>query len=213
MPNRGLPKTLKSRPKIIGLIEAKIRQILEDQTIRINEIIPETNRYGFTYGNGFQYCTDQQEESRISILPIRKITAEYYWLTISMVCHDIALDAISITVFLGRGNEKLFRAEWAKNKSNFQHAQPHWHIHQSNITNFDNNWNEGDFSKFEREAFEVPRNNLNKIHFAMSANWHQKDASCVNEISISNNEVVSWIDGVMNYIILQLAYINDKNSN
>jgi len=104
----------------------------------------------------------------------------------------------------------LFRAEFATNESDKNHAQPHWQFEPYIYKGFDEN----DFStavEINKEAFDLTDSshlsplNISKIHFSMTSNWHRSTQNRDNHIiGINEKNVIDWLDGCLGYIVEQL---------
>jgi len=136
----------------------------------------------------------------------------------------------------------LIRAEWdstndiSKDAPGLKHAQPHWHIYPSNVnpslTLLDSDLEhhepvtyefdpalaedekvvDNEESKEEFNEVVSEWNGGTRFHFAMASQWHisGKEAHC--EALDSSDKLFKWLDGCLQYIKLQLIYLQSKAS-
>lgn len=126
---------------------------------------------------------------------------------------DYSHKFISLSVFQGEESDlrknQLFRAEWDDyNRENEMRPQPHWHItrDKANYENFHSLINTSDiqenssFELFQMSEMEVF--DTKKIHFAMSANWQNKEYY-VHKIDDAE-KITDWLEGLLEHIKYEL---------
>lgn len=203
-------------PKFIGLVQNKIRTLLSDKSIIINQMYQDTGIFGFVSGRGLKFYTDIENSHKMGLLPVLQTDLNQYWLSINIPYNTSTktLKGISLCIYANDDSVKLFRAEWTNNESNINHAQPHWHIHAEKLKNGSKGWDENESEDFSLEEIEEPiREKIKRIHFAMAAAWHKKEDHIVLLSGNDNTELLNWIDGTLKYSIQQLEYIHDKSRN
>lgn len=127
---------------------------------------------------------------------------------------DYSHKFISLSVFQGEESDlrknQLFRAEWDDyDREDEMRPQPHWHItrDKANYENFHSLINSSDaqenssfelFQVSEMEVFDTK-----KIHFAMSANWQNKEyfAHKIDDAQ----KIVDWCEGLLEHIKYELS--------
>jgi hypothetical protein len=196
------------KPKIIGLVESRMKSELKDAKIGINEQHSGSSIYGFISGTGFEYIIDEESEFKIGILPLRVTENIKYWFSVIFkLSPEKKTKSISISVFSDDSHTKLFRAEWTTNRSNLQHAQPHWHIHQNKRNNIVS-WDEESGQSFPVVTVIDEYNPLQKLHFAMSSTWHNENLHVIPFPDKNDTYIINWVSGTIKYIISELKYLN-----
>jgi uncharacterized FlaG/YvyC family protein len=206
----------KKLPKIIGLLQEYLKKQIGDNTIVLKEL--EYEIYALMGGLGSVILYDDESGHKTSIIPILRKERDYWLsLVLSMKGTTSEIDSVSIGVYFGNQTDsekvKLFRAEWSQNYHQ-SHAQPHWHLHQSENQGIKNQtWDEEQEATYFTEELS---NNLNKkvkkIHFAMAAQWHKTKGSHILDLKgMDDNDVLRWISSTFEYILHQLHYLEDKS--
>lgn len=114
-------------------------------------------------------------------------------------------------------SQLLFRAEFATNAMGQKHAQPHWQF-EPYITKAikENDYQtvlelrEEEIEVLNLEADTLKALNISKVHFAMTSDWHKPKKDQIPssyQVKISEESVVSWLDGCMNYIKSQITLL------
>lgn len=211
----------KSRLKIIGLIEGKVRNVLNNKTIIFRELFENTGIFNIVNGAGIKIIYDNEISHKLGALPIVvNNLINQYWLSINISCNTSSksIKGITISIYSDYNNDgelkKLFRAEWTDNGIDQKHAQPHWHIHYSKSNPIQEIWDDvevKEFSDYNQSQGILIVENLDKIHFAMSALWHKKMGHALIVSESQDSEIVNWVEGVIKYVIIQLGYIHNKS--
>jgi len=114
-------------------------------------------------------------------------------------------------------SQLLFRAEFATNNLDEQHAQPHWQFEPYLIkaikeTDYNSvielRESETEIVDFQQE--QSTNINISKIHFAMTSDWHKAKKDRVLEsyrVAINNENIVHWLEGCMKYIQSQIEIL------
>jgi hypothetical protein len=126
----------------------------------------------------------------------------------------------SLFIFEGTYNDEkkmpILRAEWGISDDGL-HAQPHWHVYQSYINReiapfiISSKSEATDFMpeqvvKDNGYSDDVEEKDTTKFHFAMSSFWHLKGQGA-HVVKASEDGLVKWVDGCLEYIITQLRYM------
>lgn len=126
-----------------------------------------------------------------------------FWLSCNLLFRPqrgaAVLDQASITILAGTlaaEARELMRAEW--DSSEGPHAQPHWHVYGSKVT-----------ETFQGLADETEtdgtRLNLSRFHFAMSVRWMDPDGG--HGVAVSGPGVTRWLPACAEYIGAQIKYL------
>jgi hypothetical protein len=204
-------------PKAIGLLQEYFRGKIQDKSLVLKEI--ESDLFTLMGATGGTIMYDEESGHNASLIPVLRQDKDY-WLSllVSMNGTTSEIGSVSISIYSGSFSDlnkiKLFRAEWGQN-SHHLHAQPHWHLH----TNDESNWTNKPWNPAEEPMIFVSelKNNVvqkvKKIHFAMAAQWHLNEGSHIVDLkTINDNDVVKWVKSTFEYIIHQLSYLENKSA-
>jgi hypothetical protein len=158
----------------------------------------------------------------VPFLPLDDIGITY-WLAVGMqfdffegsrIFHDA-----SIFIFEGTYSDEkkipILRAEWGISEDGL-HAQPHWHVYPSYINRvivpFITSSKE-EATEFVPEQVvkdttydDIEEKDVTKFHFAMGSLWHLNGQGA-HVIEASEDGLVKWIGGCLEYIKVQLHYM------
>ena len=198
-------------PQVIGHLQSRLKRTLGDKSILIGEKEKNTGNFSIISCSGFFLYFDVESSHNLGLFPFRVADACNYWLSISVQFNFLINKVTHVSIsFFDETLCKMFRAEWADNKSLIKHAQPHWHIHNKKPDFSSPLWDAEAVKMFPGDADEVIDDKIKNIHFAMSSSWH-KSASYVQSLADSNDtEIINWIVGVLLYTKQQLTYLHDK---
>lgn len=120
-----------------------------------------------------------------------------------------ALSSASIHVFAGRKLTPLVRAEWDRRDiGRTRHAQPHWHLlgaqESAQLSG------EGPSPLEFTPQTEVSEVGLERIHFPVSASWHQSASVNYQHPFVQRQHLLNWILGLTQYLGEQLVYVSAK---
>lgn len=203
-------------PRIINLLQQDLKAILPSSGVQIRRLDSPSLFGLFTTGSTFFF--DEESGHRVAITPVRNQTDAYYWISLFLSTSGATfeVDNIGIAVYTGPVSDpqktKMFRAEWSINKDH-DHAQPHWHFHRENFSlKSPEKWSEEESSRsFAAESIQA-QNNLKKIHFAMSAQWHTNGDSHVLDLKgREEKHIRNWVCGSFKYILFQLSYLGNRS--
>ncbi|MGQ0829358.1 MAG: hypothetical protein ACT4ON_13300 [Bacteroidota bacterium] len=226
-------KKMLSPDALVNPITQLLKKKLGKKDLEIDNVssVTDLKVYSFTAGEGGIYISDEENSRTEFIIPLLKApNDEPYWIGFSLILKKINkkphyyLYHVGIRIYQGQvtsdQKRKVLRAEWMIDEGTKDHAQPHWHVH--NI--FPKQLNElkppkkfveeetiVDFN-LENQTDINPTNTLyntdelKAFHFAMSSQWHKKASH--NNILGSQNELIQWLDGCIDYIVNQLQYIS-----
>ncbi len=196
---------------LINLLQGRLKKQLNDNSIIINELEKSTGIYGIIHCQGLKHSLDEENNHKVGLFPLRIANLADYWLSIVVSLNTSTKNIKHVSIsFYDDSVYKLFRAEWANNESVISHAQPHWHIHSQKQDSTLKSWDPEEVSSlFEKQIIQDDK--IKNMHFSMCSTWHKKDGKHVEILSsITDNEILNWIQGVLTYITEQLTYIHDK---
>lgn len=209
-----------------------LRRVLSNDEIQIEQqTYGEKSLYAMSGGNGVPVILDTNKYWAVPLMP--SSDGAFFWLNYSITFQRIeeissfAFLGTSVRVFKGMGfessKELIFRAEWDVPKEiTSEHEQPHWHVYPQEKFYLNNSPIAKDFvslieedestSKFvaslEKPEADIRQSvykfNLSDFHFAMSSQWHL-GKNIKN--TITEDQLPSWLEGTVNYIITQLTYL------
>jgi hypothetical protein len=162
--------------------------------------------------------TNAQASRSYKVVPFCQFSIRKYWLAILLELEyymgEPYLMSVSLVVFEGIDADDyktpILRAEWASpsGADRAPHAQPHWHIYtplpppgHSTVLGA------GSDSLLGAVALSP---SLERFHFAMASHWHCGGAAPqVHHLtSIDHRGFADWLQGCLEYVRGQLAYIN-----
>lgn len=201
-----------ANPSIIGHLQSRLKDTLNDESITIGELNSGTGNFSIVRCRGFEHFVDEESSHNVGLFPFRVAHSFDYWLSLSVQYNFGFKKVTHVSIsFFDETKFKMFRAEWANNESKVVHAQPHWHIHNKKPDFSSPLWDEEAVSIFKEEVDEVINDKVKNIHFAMSSIW-QNGFNHVQSLADSKDiEVLNWIDGVLIYTTEQLTYLHDKS--
>ncbi len=170
-----------------------------------------TNTYRLQGNASSSKAINNRKNNREEVTVIRWF--EDYWLYVEITFVD-QQTFISISVFQGESSDhvkhQLFRAEWDDyNNEETDHPQPHWHItaNQAIEKAFDEFASDSDAGGFGQLLAEERNKicDLNKMHFAMNANWINDDGD-VHPLN-DETKIRKWFQGLLAHLRWQLEYI------
>jgi hypothetical protein len=191
---------------------------MQDKSIVLKSQGYDYEFYSLMGGAAPTHITDPESGHRISLIPIVR-QQKNYWISLFISLKGTVSDISSVSMGVYTGNpsetiEKLFRAEWAQEELSNGHAQPHWHFH----TKEDSDWEQTSWEQ-EQNAVSFTGNenrdkqDLKKIHFAMAAQWHSAPQSHLLDLKrFDEDQVMNWICHTYEYIIHQLSYLENKSA-
>jgi hypothetical protein len=206
-----------------------LRKVIDNSTIGFQEEeFPQEKRVKCRLiGEGAKIAVTDKE--RYSVLPVLEARSILYWLGIQLEFHFIPTDvyrltSVSLVLFRGESSDPmktpLLRAEWdwREPKGPFIHAQPHWHLYRSILSEVIVQEEViSDKETDDREIVlldEVPNTKeedwkkASDFHFAMASTWHI-DATNSPQTQINDpKNLISWMSGCVSYTIGQLRYLN-----
>ena len=201
-----------ANPSIIGHLQSRLRRTLKDSSLSIGEIDSGTGNYSILFCSGYHHSIDEESRHSVGLFPVKVANAYNYWLSLSVSFSYSMRKVTHVSIsFFDEILVKMFRAEWANNKSTLVHAQPHWHIHNRKPDFSSPLWDAEAISVFKKEVAEVKKDKVKKIHFAMASSWHDDFIHVQNLANMKENEVVNWIEGVIIYSLQQLTYLHNKS--
>jgi hypothetical protein len=204
-----------------------LRKLLSDRGLRFKGAL-------LTGGEGEMYLTSQSATQGVALRPYPVILllpkeALTYWLAMALTFRrdtNLRMTSASMIVFEGVAGSAtktpLFRAEWHEWNSQSPHAQPHWHVYPSALTDFALKVPEA-FSVEQptmvdfRSAAQSPASSqitvsragsplIAEFHYAMSARWHVQDGSCQERL-MTTDGLLNWIKGCISYTVGQLNFV------
>ena len=170
-----------------------------------------TNRFRIT-GDNTSKALNNYGDSSIEIDVIKWFDDFWIFLEIRFENQNTF---ISLSVFQGKGNDnvkhQLFRAEWDDyNTKDEKHPQPHWHITANQVIEktFAEIASMDDSETFVGLLMQEKSNiiDINKIHFAMCANWINNESH--TDLIDSGYKIVRWFQGLFTHLKIQLEYVN-----
>lgn len=188
--------------------------------------MPHVSYKAYTLQRGLGWCfscpgaSQAEAGNRIyEVMPFATINSKSYWLGIIVelifINRAYRLSNTSMILFEGEGSDPIkipiLRAEWnVPNPDVISiHAQPHWHVYSSNLTQIQTDDSQLFRTTIEIKPFEDPevknRNLCDKFHFAMASQWHISGRG-LQRIELSQDGLCKWVDGCLNYIQDQLSY-------
>ena len=158
------------------------------------------------------------ERKSYSVLPLREIGNELYWLgVILQVKFETGffyLSAVSIIIVKGLAEDNnktpILRAEWDCLRDNLEqnHAQPHWHIYPSSIIR---DWDSDPIVELRLKQLEVfgeqpEEEKFPRFHFAMATKWHLGEQN-PNVEPKDVDSIAKWISFCIQYTLEQLTFM------
>jgi hypothetical protein len=182
------------------------------------KIIPNTFYHYYSTGNITSKAINCHSNDRIEINVIKWFDDFWFYLElkfIKLLEENDFKPFFSLSVFEGSFTDniknQIFRAEWDSFYDNNYHPQPHWHFYSNSVldnlvNNFSSILNEdqSDFLSLISEE-KSPKININKMHFAMGAQWSNSIDGHISAIH-SEEEFINWYKGLLTHIRYQLAY-------